>query len=251
MRRLMLTLEYDGTGFRGWQVQAEGRTVQGVLERAIRRVVGCRVRATGASRTDSGVHAEGQVAHFDAESRLSEEELLKALNYWLPDDVSVLDCCEAASDFHARYSASSKLYRYRMVRCPVRRPLRDRFALRVWEPLDLEQMRACAALVTGEHDFASFATEHRETEHPLRRVLRSEFSEAGDELLYHIEADGFLYNMVRALVGTFLLAGRGTLTPLAFAAILNARDRRAAGPTAPARGLTLVRVNYPNDPRGQ
>lgn len=249
MRRLMVTLEYDGTGFYGWQVQAEGRTVQGVVEEAIQRTTGEGARVTGASRTDSGVHAEGQVAHFDTGSRLSADQILRALNYRLPDDVSVLDCREADAAFEARYSASSKLYRYRMLLCPVRRPLSDRFAVRVWESLDLEAMQSCASLLLGEHDFASFATEHAESESGVRRVLRSEFVREGDELLYFVEANGFLYNMVRAVVGTLLMVGRGKLTPDGFAAVLAARDRAAAGPTAPARGLTLVRVNYPDDPR--
>jgi len=245
----MVTLEYDGTSFYGWQLQAEGRTVQGALEEALHRATGQAVRVTGASRTDSGVHAEGQVAHFDTESRLSAGEFLAALNYWLPNDVSVLDCREASMSFNARYSASSKLYRYRLLLGPVRRPLRDRFVVRVWQPLDLEAMRACSAMLLGPHDFASFATEHGDGESGVRNVLRSELVEAADELRYFVEANGFLYNMVRAIVGTLLMVGRNSLAPADFAAILGSRDRKAAGPTAPARGLTLVRVNYPDDPR--
>jgi tRNA pseudouridine38-40 synthase len=251
MRRLMVTLEYDGTSFRGWQVQAEGRTVQGAVEEAVERTAGERTRVTGASRTDSGVHAEGQVAHFDTGSRLTAEDFLRALNYWLPSDVSVLHCREVSPAFDARYSASSKLYRYRLLLCPARRPLRDRFVTRIHEPLDLEAMRRCAASLVGEQDFASFATDYTEGESSVRRVLRSEFVEEGDELLYFVEANGFLYNMVRAIVGTLLMVGRGKLTSQEFAAVLAARDRGAAGPTAPARGLALVRVNYPDDPRDQ
>ncbi len=246
----MLTLEYDGTEFYGWQVQAEGRTVQGVLEAAIARSCGEMLRVTAAGRTDSGVHAEGQVAHFDTRSALGAAQFLKAVNFWLPDDVAVLDCLEVDADFDARSSASSKLYRYRILLSAMRRPLRDRFALRVWRPLDVDAMRGCAALLVGEHDFTSFASEHTETESNVRRIIRSEVLEDGDELHYLVEASGFLYNMVRIIVGTLLMVGKGKFTPADFAGMRQARDRKSAGPTAPAKGLALVQVSYPNDPRG-
>jgi tRNA pseudouridine38-40 synthase len=249
MRRLMLTLEYDGTGFNGWQLQADGRTVQGVLEEAIFKATGEETRVTGASRTDAGVHAEGQVAHFDTGSDLSPFRMLRALNFWLPDDVAVLDCRPAEDDFHARFSATSKLYRYRMLRSAVRHPLRERLVLRMWRELDVEAMTECAALLVGEHGFTSFASEHSEAESNVRRVSRSEVVEQGDELLYFIEADGFLYNMVRVIVGTLLEVGRGKMTSDQFRRILEAQDRKAAGPTARPLGLTLVQVSYDNDPR--
>lgn len=249
MRRLMLTIEYDGTDFYGWQVQAEGRTVQGVLEEAVLKACGEQARVSGASRTDSGVHAEGQVAHFDADSALPPGRLLKALNHWLPHDVAVLDCREAPDGFDARFSAASKLYRYRLLCSQVRRPLRERSTVRVWRPLDRRAMRACAEMLVGEHDFTSFASEHTEAASNVRRLIRSELVEAGDELHYLVEGDGFLYNMVRIIVGTLLEVGLGNLTPDEFAAALAARDRKAAGPTARPRGLALVRVSYPNDPR--
>lgn len=249
MRRLMLTLEYDGTHFLGWQIQAEGRTVQGVLEEALARAGGGSPRVAGASRTDSGVHAEGQVAHFDTGSRLTAREFLKAANHWLPADVAVLGCCEAPMDFHARFSATSKLYRYRILRSVVRRPLREGRTVRIWRPLDVAAMRDCAALLVGEHDFTSFASEHTEAQGKVRRVLRSELLEREDELHYLVEADGFLYNMVRIIAGTLLAVGGGKMTPEQFGQALDAHRRSAAGPTAPARGLTLLRVGYANDPR--
>jgi tRNA pseudouridine38-40 synthase len=249
MRRVMLTLEYDGTSFYGWQVQAEGRTVQGALEEAVLKACGARARVTGASRTDSGVHAEGQVAHFDTGSDLPSARLLKALNHWLPHDVAVLDCREAPDGFDARRSAAAKLYRYRLLCSEVRRPLRERFTVRIWLPLDREAMRACAGMLVGEHDFTSFASEHTEAASNVRRLFRSELIEVGEELHYLAEGDGFLYNMVRIIVGTLLEVGLGNLTEEEFAAALAARDRKAAGPTARPRGLTLVRVSYPNDPR--
>ena len=244
MRRLMVTVEYDGTDFYGWQVQAEGRTVQGALEDAVLRTTGSHSRVTGASRTDSGVHAEGQVAHFDTDSSLRATSFARALNYLLPADVSVLDCREVEAGFDARRWASSKLYRYRILRSRMRRPLREKFALREWRELDVAAMRECAALLVGEHDFTSFASEHTEVAGRVRRVMRSEFLEHGAELHYLVEANGFLYNMVRIIVGTLLEVGRGNVAPGRFARMPAARDRKAAGPTAPARGLTLVRVNY-------
>jgi len=245
----MLTLEYDGTDFFGWQLQAEGRTVQGALEDAVRRATQQTVRVTGASRTDSGVHAEGQVAHFDTSSHLEAARFVPALNFYLPADVAVLSCHEVAADFNARFSAAAKLYRYRILRSAPRRPLRERFTLREWRDLDTAAMRECAAMLLGEHDFTSFASEHTETNDHVRHVTRSELVEVGDELHYMIKANGFLYNMVRVIVGTLLEVGRGKMTPAQFAGALRAEDRSAAGPTAPARGLTLVRVEYPDDPR--
>ncbi len=250
MRRLLLTLEYDGTDFNGWQLQAEGRTVQGALEEAVRRITGERVRVCGAGRTDAGVHAEGQTAHFDTESDLEPARIKGALNHYLPQDVSVLDCRQVPHQFDAQRSATSKLYRYRILTSGPRRPLRERYVLRRWQPLDAEAMARCAALLEGEHDFTSFASEHATVQSCVRRVVRSELVESGDELHYFIEGDGFLYNMVRVIVGTLIEVGRGQMGEEEFADALAARDRTAAGPTAAARGLTLVRVNYPDDPRG-
>lgn len=249
MRRIMLTLEYDGTRFQGWQLQAEGRTGQGVLEAAIERATQERCRVHAASRTDAGVHAEGQVAHFDTDSTLPARRLLKAINHWLPTDISVLDAREVDESFHARFGPESKLYRYRILCSQVRRPLRDPFCLRIWRPLDAVAMRRAAALLRGEHDFTSFASEHSEVENRVRTVLRSELIEAGDELQYMVEADGFLYNMVRIIVGTLIQVGEAKRTPESVADALTAAERTAAGPTAPAKGLALVRVDYADDPR--
>ncbi len=245
----MITIEYDGTDFLGWQLQAEGRTVQGVLEDALLKTTQENIRVTGAGRTDSGVHAEGQTAHFGTSSELATERFAPALNFWLPDDVAVLHCCEAPGDFDAQRSARSKLYRYRILRSSTPRPLRDRYVLREWRPLDLGRMAECAALLEGEHDFTSFASEHSEASGAVRRVLRSEIREDGDEVHYLVEGEGFLYNMVRIIVGTLRRAGLGKLSVEEFAGVLEARSRPAAGPTAPAKGLTLLEVTYPEDPR--
>ncbi|MCD6416428.1 MAG: tRNA pseudouridine(38-40) synthase TruA [Planctomycetes bacterium] len=249
MRKLLLTIEYDGTDFHGWQLQPQGRTVQAALERAVKQTTGEDVRVVGAGRTDAGVHAAGQTAHFETESDLAPGRFVPALNHWLPRDVSALHCCEAPRDFDAQRSAGSKLYRYRILRSTFRRPLRERFALRCWHRLDAAPMARCAALLAGEHDFTSFCSVHSEAAGKTRTLLRSELVEDGDELRYHVEADGFLYNMVRIIVGTLLEVGQGKMTPDEFADVLSARDRRAAGPTAAARGLTLMQVRYREDPR--
>ncbi|MFW6189188.1 MAG: tRNA pseudouridine(38-40) synthase TruA [Planctomycetota bacterium] len=249
MRRLAITLEYDGTDFYGWQLQAEGRTVQRVAERAVRKTTQQEARVIGAGRTDSGVHAEGQVAHFDVDSDLTEYELLQGLNYWMPDDVAAIHCCDAPRDFNAQWSAASKLYRYRFLCSVTPSPLRDRYVLREWRPVDEQAMADCAGRLVGRHDFTSFCSEHAEVEDRVRRVLRSEVRPVGDELHYLVEAEGFLYNMVRIIAGTLREVGVGNMSREEFCAALEARDRRAAGPTAAAKGLTLVRVDYPDDPR--
>jgi len=245
MRRVAFTIEYDGTEFNGWQLQAGGRTVQGVLEEAIFKATGARSRVHGASRTDAGVHAEGQVAHCDTDSRLPSWQMLKALNHYLPPDVAVLQAKDVPPQFHARFSATSKLYRYRVLLSRVRRPLLDRFCMREGRPLDVEAMQACADRVKGEHDFASFASEPERMNTTVRRVSRSEWRSEGEELRYYVEADGFLYKMVRTLVGTMLEVGLGKRTVADFERIMAAHDRRTAGPCAPAKGLTLMVVRYP------
>lgn len=246
MRRIALTIEYDGTDFLGWQLQARGRTVQGEVEEAVRRATDAseRVVVHGSGRTDTGVHAAGQVAHFDTESDLSPATLTRAVNHWLPADVGVLEAREVSDSFHARFSVVSKLYRYRLLCSEVPRPLRRRAVYRVYEPLDYGRMRACARRLLGVHDFAAFTSAGSSVESTVRRMLRSEWQEVGEELQYFVEADGFTYNLVRALVGTMIQAGRGKIPVREFEEILRSRDRAEAGPTAEACGLTLMRVRY-------
>lgn len=251
MRTIVLRVEYAGGDFLGWQLQPDGRTVQGEMEAAAARATGVdtRVVIKGAGRTDAGVHAMGQVAQFDTASGLDCDTLARAINYWLPDDVAVLTACEPAAAaegkrFNVRFSALSKLYRYRLLSSHVRRPMRARFCTRVEPGLDVAAMRRCASVLAGEHDFASFTSEKQEGQDTVRTIMRSEWVEEDEELRYEVEGNGFLYNMVRALVGTMIEAGRGKLAPDEFGRVLGRRDRRAAGPTAPARGLTLVEVRY-------
>lgn len=247
------TLAYDGTDFLGWQVQDPargGRTVQGALESALAHFgSGERVAVTGAGRTDAGVHAEGQVASFELPRPMDAAELKRALNGILPADVRVLDVARAPEGFHPRKDALSKLYRYVLDMGPVQLPLRRRFAGHVPWSLDPPRVLAAADLYRGRHDFASLASAGGSVVTTERIVTRSavRFEEA--TLTYEVEADGFLRKMVRSLVGGLVAVGRGALSLEDLVGALEARDRGAWPPPAEARGLTLVRVDYPLDPR--
>jgi tRNA pseudouridine38-40 synthase len=253
MTRYRLTLAYDGTDFEGWQRQRDAeasRTVQGVLEAALARLAdGERVRVTGAGRTDTGVHALGQVASFDLPREMEPGALARALNGMLPADLRVLEAARAAADFDARRGAMSKLYRYELDSGPVRLPQRRRAAGYLSARLDEERVRQAAALYAGRHDFASTASSGGSVKTTVRTVTRSEarFADgpAGARtLVYEVEASGFLRKMVRSLVGGLVAAGRGAMTVEALRAALEARDRRHWPPPAEACGLTLVSVEY-------
>jgi tRNA pseudouridine38-40 synthase len=241
-----LSLEYDGREFAGWQLQAGGqRTVQGTLQEAFQRVTGCEVRVTGAGRTDAGVHAEGQVASVVAETELAPERLRRALNGVLPPDLAVWECALAPEGFHARYQARSKLYRYRIWNGASPSPLRARRAWQVVRSLDLEAMRRAAQALVGTHDFACFRAAGSGVGSSVRTLTRCQLEgEARAELRLLVEGNGFLRHMVRALVGTLVEVGCGRRPAGSMAAMLAARDRGRAGRTAPAHGLTLVRVDY-------
>jgi tRNA pseudouridine38-40 synthase len=242
MKNYKLVLGYDGTDFRGWQRQREDRTVQGVLEEAVFKVTRKRIVVHGAGRTDAGVHALGQVAGFRGAFKLSDAVLLRALNAVLPEDVRIFSLEQAPPDFHARRSARSKLYRYRIVVAPQPSPLDRRYVLHWPYPLKVGAMREAARLFVRTADFTAFSSNRDRT--PVRTVTRSELRRSGDEIVYTIEAQGFLRYMVRAIVGTLLEVGRGRIRPADIEGIFANRDRSLAGPTAPARGLTLVRVDY-------
>jgi tRNA pseudouridine38-40 synthase len=247
MGHYRVTLAYDGTDFAGWQAQASGaRTVQGALEEALRRLGdGGRVPLTGASRTDAGVHALGQVAAFDLGRAMPPHDLARALNALLPEDVRVLDCGAAPPSFHPRKSAVSKLYRYLLDTGPVRLPQRRRFAGHVPWRLDESRVRAAAAAYVGRQDFASLASSGGSVKTTVRTITRSEAAFDGPTLVYEVEADGFLRKMVRSLVGGLVAAGRGAWDLDELRRALESRDRRAWPPPAEACGLTLVRVDYP------
>lgn len=242
--RLRLVLEYDGTDFQGWQIQPGGaRTVQGCLQVAFERVTGQRVNVLASGRTDAGVHAEAQVASVEVETTLEPALLRHALNGCLPRDVAVVTVERAAPDFDARRDSRAKLYRYIVWNAPARSPLRDRRSLHVARTLDLEAMRRAAADLVGTHDFACFQAARAGTRTTVRTLERLDVQgRPGGEIRFEAFGKGFLRHMVRTLVGTLLEVGRGRRPPDSLPALLATRDRRRAGPTAPARGLTLVRV---------
>ena len=249
MRNLKLLLAYDGTEFSGWQVQPEAATIQGVLASAIGRVTGEKVLPQGSGRTDAGVHALGQVATFATQSPIPPQNLVGALNDILPPAIRVLEAAEAPAEFHARKSALAKTYRYRMYRGDICPPFLARYVWHYPYPLDEDAMREVAPLIVGEHDFTSFAAvdpERRREEEVshLRRIFCSSWERQGDEFVYTVRGNGFLHHMVRNLVGTFLLAGKGTLKASDVMRILAAGSRSAAGATALANGLCLVNVEY-------
>jgi tRNA pseudouridine38-40 synthase len=241
-----LVLAYDGTDFHGWQVQPDRLTVQGLLRDALARITGEDVLPQGSGRTDAGVHALGQVASFALAAPIPEANLVRALNRILPASVRVLSAARVANDFHARHSAQAKTYEYRIFRGKICPPWQARYVYALNTRLDVDAMQRCARMILGEHDFTSFAASDSDARGNVRCLYASDWMEEPGLLLYRVRGNGFLHHMVRNLVGTFLEVGRGNLAETEFPAILAARSRDEAGPTAPARGLFLVNVDYRN-----
>jgi tRNA pseudouridine38-40 synthase len=252
-RNLKLILSYDGTDFSGWQVQPGRSTIQGLLASAIGRLTGENVLPQGSGRTDAGVHALAQVATFATSSPIPVENFVKALNDALPAAIRVLSAEEVAPEFHARKSARAKTYEFRMYRGAICPPFAARYVWHYPFPLDESALGSAADVVVGEHDFTSFAavdTERRldeinaEPRSSVRSIHSSSWVRRGEELVYTVRGTGFLHHMVRNLVGTFILVGRGTIDREGLKGILAARNRSAAGATAPANGLFLMNVEY-------
>jgi tRNA pseudouridine38-40 synthase len=244
MRNLKLTLSHDGTDFNGWQTQPGYRTVQDTLEQAIAAVTGARPHANASGRTDAGVHAVGQVVNFHTETRLRPDVLLRAINAHLPDDVVVREASEVGQLFDANKDAVRKLYRYVIRDNPVGDPFLRRYAAPSKVRLDAAAMARAARVLVGRHDFHSFETEWPNRASSVRTVTHLAVNRAGEYIWIDVEADGFLYNMVRAIAGTLMNVGRGFWPESKVAEILSAEDRKEAGPTAPACGLFLMRVSY-------
>ena len=247
MRRFRLIAEYDGRRFCGWQFQPDARSVQGEIEAALRSVCGAEVRVVGAGRTDAGVHATGQSAHFDLDTRLGPLELRQALNAVLPQDLALLDLRCAPSDFHARHDALGKEYVYRILNRPVASPERRRTTWHLRSRLDLDAMREASELLLGEHDFAAFRGAHggAPPDEITRRSLdRFEWTREADEVQLLASGRSFLRYMVRNLVGTLVEVGLGRRPAADVKQVLESRDRSRGGATAPAQGLCLRRVLY-------
>jgi tRNA pseudouridine38-40 synthase len=249
-----LIIQYDGTDFAGWQTQAQGeRTVQGELERALALLEGEPVAVHGAGRTDAGVHAEGQVASVRLKREWTTERLRDAINGNVGRDLRVIEVCVAPEDFHARFYAKGKTYRYRIFNAHVGSPFFARYAHHEARALDVERMRVCAALFVGTHDWTAFSSAQAEVENRVRTVAQLEVcerrSERGHGRVIEItaRAEGFLRYMVRSIAGTLLAVGRGELSEEAITRALETGDRTLVGATAPARGLTLVEVHYESD----
>ncbi len=243
-RRIRLIVAYDGTNYVGWQLQENGVSVQQKLNEALLAVTGEQIRVHGSGRTDSGVHARAQVAHFDTTARMPADKFAIAMNMRLPRDIRVLFSEEVPEEFHARFSAKNKTYRY-TVQMGLHADVFSRFtALHLHTPINFEKMALAARDALGEHDFCAFMTTGSKIESTVRTVTRSEWTRDGAFLFYDVSANGFLYNMVRILVGTMLEIGAGNLPVNAISHALETNNRLDAGPTAPAHGLMLIRVVY-------
>ncbi len=239
--RLLAVVEYDGTEFAGFQVQARTRTVQGELERALHQITGEKIRVVGAGRTDRGVHALGMGVHFDTRGGQPPPVLQRALNAVLPSDLAIRALTPVADDFSARYSARRRTYRYTILNQPIRSPLARRYALCVPEPLDVAAMDAAARCLIGKRDFGAFGTPPR-GENAVREVYRAEARRAGVTVWIDLEANAFLYRMVRRIVGTLLLVGKGVWGIAEFREVID--KRRRAGQAVPPQGLCLLAVEY-------
>jgi tRNA pseudouridine38-40 synthase len=254
MRNVKLTVAFDGTGYQGWQVQPGVRTVQGALIEAVARVTGEKPAVHGSGRTDSGVHARALVANFQTASRIPTSQLVKALNASLPRDIRVLSASQVPDSFHARISAKSKIYRYKVYRGAVMPPHLAREFYHYPYPIDLKTIRDGIRILQGEHDFASFAAKSGKVERTpgspaqdrstIRILFRAEIRVSGKSLIFTFEGSGFLHHMVRNMVGTLLELGRARFTLPQISDLLQKRDRTLAGFTAPAHGLLLWKVKY-------
>ena len=244
MRRIKLVVAYDGTAYCGFQVQNNGATIEGELNKALSELFGETIRVIGASRTDSGVHAYCNVAVFDTQARMPAEKMMYALNQRLPEDIRVQSSCEVALDFHPRHTDSRKTYEYRIYNAPVQNPMKRHYALWNYHNLDVEKMKEAATYLVGEHDFKSFCSVDTTVESTVRTIYDLTVEEIGEDITIRVCGNGFLYNMVRIIAGTLLEVGNGKIKPNELENILNALDRQAAGPTAPPHGLTLVKYEF-------
>ena len=247
MRRIKLVVAYDGTAYCGFQVQNNGPTIEGELNKVLSELFGEEIRVIGASRTDSGVHAYCNVAVFDTEVRMPAEKMIYAINQRLPEDIRVQASCEVTTDFHPRHTDSRKTYEYRIYNTSVQNPMKRHYALWDYHNLNVDRMKEAAAYLVGEHDFRSFCSADTQVESTVRTIYDLTVEQNGEEITIRVRGNGFLYNMVRIIAGTLLEVGKGKIEPNEMVRILEAKDRQAAGPTAPAHGLTLTQYEFLED----
>ena len=245
MKRIKLVTAYDGTNYHGSQIQNNGETIEGVLKRELSSLLNEEINLIGASRTDAGVHARGNVYVFDTESRIPPEKFTYALNARLPEDIRVQESCEVPEAFHPRHQDTVKTFEYRILNRKLPLPEYRLYAHFTYEPLDVEKMKEACPHFIGEHDFASFCAAGSQVESTVREIYDLQVEKNGDLLTISVTGNGFLYNMVRIIAGTLLKVGSGHIAPEEISKIIAAKDRSFAGPTAPAKGLTLVKIRYP------
>lgn len=244
MKRVKMIVAYDGTNYCGWQIQNNGLTIEEVLNKTLTELLKEKITVTGASRTDSGVHAEGNVAVFDTENRMPADKICFALNQRLPDDIRILQSEEVAPDYHPRKQNCVKTYEYKIMNRKIEIPTLRLYTHFCYYPLDVDKMREAGAYLVGEHDFKSFCTARGQAEETVRTIYSLDIEKTGDLITIRIKGSGFLYNMVRIIAGTLMKVGMGVYPPSHVEEIIDARDRNAAGPKAAAKGLTLVSLDY-------
>lgn len=243
-KRVLLTVAYDGTAYHGWQIQSNGITIESELNRCLTELLQEPIQVIGASRTDAGVHALGNIAVFDTMARMPADKISYALNQRLPEDIRIQNSREVPQDWHPRHVESRKTYEYRIYRGTFAMPTRRLYTYFTYHALDVDAMRRAARYLEGEHDFKSFCQTGAQVESTVRCIYSTEVEEQGPELVLRVCGGGFLYNMVRIIAGTLMEVGQGKRRPEDMEAILAAHDRRAAGPTAPAQGLMLVKYEF-------
>lgn len=243
-KRVMMTVAYDGTNYCGFQVQQNGKTIEGELNRCLSELLHEDIKVIGASRTDSGVHALGNIVVFDTTARMPAEKFSYALNQRLPEDIRIQKACEVAADFHPRHCSSKKTYEYRIYNAEFPMPVKRLYAHFTYVPLDEKRMQQAAEYLLGEHDFQSFCAAGAVVETTVRTIYEAKVYREGNEIVIRITGNGFLYNMVRIIAGTLIEAGRGNIEPERMKEILEKCDRSFAGPTAPACGLTLYKYEF-------
>ena len=244
MKRVLLTIAYDGTDYHGWQVQPNGITVQEVLQKGLCELLGTKTGATGCSRTDSGVHAKQFCCHVDCDDNIPEDAFIRGLSAKLPSDIAVIDCKTVASDFHARYNALGKTYVYNILNSKIKDPFLERYYWRIERELDIDKMNEFCGKIVGKHDFYAFSSSGRTVVDTVRIVKECFVTKRDNKVKLQITADGFLYNMVRIIVGTAVAVSDGKIDPNDTEKILAEKKRENAGITAPAKGLFLEKVIY-------